>query len=216
MLTRSVPGRRSWAALLLAVSAALGPVVVLAGTASVPAAASTFGADARAWLQRINTAARQRNYQGTLVVSADGQMSSSRMAHFCEGQQCFERVDMLDGQPQRVYRQNEQVLTLWPAAKVARFEQRDPVALFPAVLSGSEEQLFDRYDMLAEGSERVAGLDAAVFLLRPRDGHRFAQRLWADQGSGLLLRADVLSLDGRVIESAAFTEVTNGIKARPD
>ncbi len=216
MLTGSVPSRRRWAAALLAVSAALGPVVALAGTASAPAAASAFGSDARAWLQRINTAARQRNYQGTLVVSADGQMSSSRMAHFCEGQQCFERVDMLDGQPQHVYRHNEQVLTLWPAAKVARFEQRDAVALFPAVLSGSEEQLFDRYEMLAEGSERVAGLDAAVFLLRPRDGHRFAQRLWADQGSGLLLRADVLSLDGRVIESAAFTEVTVGIKARPD
>lgn len=216
MPIRFVPGRRCWAAALVAVSAALAPLFALAGTTAAPSTASAFGTDARAWLQRINSAARQRNYQGTLVVSADGQMSSSRMAHFCEGAHCFERVDMLDGPPQRVYRHNEQVLTLWPAAKVARVEQRDAVALFPAVLSGSEEQLFERYDMIAEGSDRVAGLDAATFLLRPRDGHRFAQRLWADQSSGLLLRADVLSADGRVIESAAFTEVTIGIKAQPE
>jgi sigma-E factor negative regulatory protein RseB len=70
--------------------------------------------------------------------------------------------------------------------------------------------------MLAEGSERVAGHDAAVFLLRPRDAQRFAQRLWAEQGSGLLLRADVLAPDGRVLESAAFSDITIGVKAQPE
>lgn len=178
--------------------------------------AAPNASDIRSWLQRIHTAASQRNYQGTLVVTANGTVSSSRLAHYCEGKQSFERIDMLDGSPQRVYRHNEQVLTMWPAAKVARVEQRDAVALFPAVLSGSAEQLFERYEMLAEGADRIAGLDTAVFLLRPRDGHRFAQRLWAEQGSGLLLRADVLAPDGRVIETAAFSEVTIGVKAQPE
>ncbi len=202
-------GRRLAAAAVIA-AASLWPVLAQAGDAT------TTGAEARSWLQRIHAAASQRNYQGTLVVTAGGGMSSSRLAHYCEGNQVFERIDMLDGQPRRVYRHNEQVLTLWPAAKVARIEQRDPVALFPAVLSGSEEQLFERYDMQAEGSDRVAGLDAAVFLLRPRDGQRFAQRLWAERSSGLLLRADVLAPDGRVLESAAFTEVTIGVKSQPE
>lgn len=201
---------------LVAFSAALGPLFALAGAASPSPAALASSPDARTWLQRIHTAARQRNYQGTLVVTADGQMTSLRMAHFCEAQQCFERIDMLDGQPRRVYRHNEQVLTLWPASKVARVEQRDPVALFPAVISGSEDQLFERYDMIAESGDRIAGLEAAVFLLRPRDGHRFAQRLWADQGSGLLLRVDVLAADGRVLETAAFSDVTIGIKPAPE
>jgi sigma-E factor negative regulatory protein RseB len=186
----------------------------VAGVQAGDGAASS--ADARNWLQRIHTAASQRNYQGTLVVTANGTVSSSRLAHYCEGKQYFERIEMLDGQPQRVYRHNEQVLTLWPTAKLARFEQRDAVALFPAVLSGSEEQLFERYEMLAEGSDRIAGLEADVFLLRPRDGQRFAQRLWAERGSGLLLRADVLAPDGAVLETAAFSEVTIGVKAQPE
>jgi sigma-E factor negative regulatory protein RseB len=196
---------------------------VIVGTAAVwawPVQAGDVAAsaivDARGWLQRMHAAASQRNYQGTLVVTAGGSMSSSRLAHYCEGTQSFERIDVLDGQPRRVYRHNEQMLTLWPALKLARSEQRDAVAVFPAVLSGSIEQLFDRYDMLAEGNDRVAGLDTAVFLLRPRDDHRFAQRLWAERGSGLLLRADVLALDGHVLETAAFSEVTIDIKAQPD
>lgn len=190
--------------------AALAPLLATAGDAPVASA------EARNWLQRMHAAASQLNYQGTLVVSAGGSMSSARLAHYCEGQQYLERVDMLDGQPRRVYRHNEQVLTLWPAAKVARVEHRDSVASFPAVLSGSEDQLLERYDMLAEGGGRVAGLDAAVFLLRPKDAHRFAQRLWADRASGLLLRADVLAPDGRVLEAAAFTDVSIGVKAQPE
>jgi sigma-E factor negative regulatory protein RseB len=209
----SLPGWHLLVAVVMA--SALWPQHGWAGASAMPPSAAASSADARGWLQRIHNAASQRNYQGTLVVTVNGSVSSSRMAHYCEGSQYFERIDMLDGQPQRVYRHNDRVLTLWPASKVARLEQRDAVAFFPAVLSGSEEQLLERYDMLEEASDRVAGLDAAVFLLRPRDAHRFAQRLWAERGSGLLLRADVLSPEGRVLESAAFSDVTIGVKSQP-
>ena len=36
-------------------------------------------------------------------------------------------------------------------------------------------------------------------MFKPRDAHRFAQRLWAEQSSGLLLRADVLGARGEVL-----------------
>ncbi len=172
--------------------------------------------EARTWLMRIHAAASQRNYQGTLVTSAGGQISSSRVAHYCEGTQSYERVEMLDGQTRQVLRHNDRVVTLWPAARQAQIEQRDAVALFPAVLTGSEDQLFERYEMRAEGSTRISGHEAAVFLLKPRDTARFAQRLWAAQESGLLLRADVLAADGAVIESSAFTDVSIGVKPLPE
>jgi sigma-E factor negative regulatory protein RseB len=173
------------------------------------------GPEARQWLLRMHNAATQRNYQGTLVVSTEGAMSSSRLLHYCEGKDSFERIDMQDGQPRRVLRHNDQVLTLWPSAKTARLEQREAVQPFPSLLTGSEEQLFERYELVSEGPGRVAGFDAAVFMLRPRDGARFAQRLWAEQGSGLLLRADVVAADGRVLESSAFTDVVIGGKTKP-
>lgn len=198
------------AAMLVGAAAAFGALPSRAGGEAVPAP------QARQWLQRVQTAAAQRNYQGTLVVTAAGSISSSRVTHYWEGVQSYERVDMLDGQPRRVLRKNDQTLTLWPAAKVARIEQRESIQSFPALLKGSEEQLLERYELTTEGPDRLAGHEATVYLLRPRDDHRFAQRVWSEQGTGLLLRADVLALDGRVLETSAFSELTIGTKARPE
>jgi sigma-E factor negative regulatory protein RseB len=68
----------------------------------------------------------------------------------------------------------------------------------------------------------VAGRDTAVFLLEPRDSLRYAQRLWADQATGLMLRADIIDQTGAagggrpVLESTAFSEVAVGVKPQPE
>lgn len=198
---------------LLALAAAGFAPAVRAGGASAPAAGNV---DGRAWLERIHDAASQRNYQGTLVHSAGGAVSSSRIVHYAEGRQTFERIEMLDGQPRQVLRHNEDVQTRWPQRRQVVIERRDALVQFPALLQRGEEQLFERYELVPEGVDRVAGHDSQVFLLRPRDDLRFAQRLWAERGSSLLLRTDVLAANGRVLESSAFTEVNIGIKPQPD
>ncbi len=209
--------RGLWASNLQAGASLLLGVAVLSLLAPASALAQTLGAaEARQWLARMHAAATQRNYQGTLVVTAGGSMSSSRVSHHADGHQTQERVEFLDGLPRRVLRHNDQVLTLWPAARIARLEQREAVQPFPALLSGSEDQLFERYELVGEGSGRVAGHEADVFLLRPRDELRFAQRLWAERASGLLLRADVMAGDGRVLETSAFSDIVIGGKARAE
>ena len=65
--------------------------------------------------------------------------------------------------------------------------------------------------MRREGRERVAGRDADVLLLQPRDEWRFAQRIWADQDTGLMLRADIVGPGRAVLESSAFSEVEIGV-----
>jgi sigma-E factor negative regulatory protein RseB len=188
------------------------PAVALACAAFVPALAAGAGGaqtptDARGWLMRVHGAASQRNYQGTLVVSTRGAVSSSRVAHYCEGEHRYERVEALDGQPRQVLRHDNLVHTLWPAQRLMVIEQREARVAFPALLSGSEEQAFERYELKPEPDDRVAGHAAAVFLLKPRDEHRYPQRLWADKATGLLLRNDVLDERGQVLESTAFTNV---------
>lgn len=203
--------RRMLRAAFALVTAGLLPLASWAATS-----AASAPADARNWLMRIQSAASQRNYQGTLVFSTGGAMSSSRIAHYQAGSQRFERVEMLDGQMRRVFRHNDVVQTVWPANRVVVIEARDPLTTFPSLLTGNGDHLFERYELKEEGSDRVAGHQALVFLLQPRDAQRFAQRLWADRDSGLLLRADVLSAEGRVLESSAFTEVTIGVRPQPD
>lgn len=169
--------------------------------------------EARKWLARIHAAAHERNYQGTLVFSADGALSSARVAHFCDGAQSYERVEVLDGRMQQTYRHNDRVYTLWPLSRVAVVEERDPrqASLRQVIEPRAEEQ----YELREQGSEHVAGREAQILLLSPRDENRFAQRLWIDSRTGLMLRADVLGPRHQVLESSAFSQVEIGVKPRP-
>jgi sigma-E factor negative regulatory protein RseB len=172
--------------------------------------------DARAWLTRVHEAASRRNYQGTLVFSAGGTVSSSRIAHYGDGSHQLERIEALDGRTRRVFRHNELVQTMWPDSRIAVIEQRDPTPPFPALLSGSGDRLIDHYELRAQGTDRVAGYEAQVFVLRPRDAHRFGQRLWAEKTTGLLLRADIIGPRDEVLESASFSDVTIDVRSQPD
>lgn len=187
----------------------------LAQTPGVPPVA-----EAREWLARIHDAARRGNYRGTMVLSAGGAMSSSRVWHYCVGEQTYERLEALDGQQQRIYRVNDEVQTVWPQARVAIVERRDALAPATTTPQAVDPRALEHYELKREGVARVAGRDTLVFTLEPRDELRYAQRLWADRASGLMLRADVLgpgSGAGRVVlESAAFSEIEVGVKVPAD
>lgn len=177
--------------------------------------------DTRVWLLRIQEAAKKRNFSGTFVFSAGGAMSSARIAHYAtphaQGQQQFERVDSLDGPPRQLLRHNDTVHTVWPQSGLVVVETRDSGVTFPALLLGADEQVFSNYEVLtAKDSERIAGHEAMVLWLKPKDLHRYGYRLWSDKTTGLLLRADVLGERGEVLESSAFSEVTIGVKAQPE
>lgn len=172
-------------------------------------------AAARQWIQRLQQAASQRNYAGTQVFSSGGTVSSARVVHFGDGAQQLESVEMLDGQMRRVFRHNDLVYTLWPKRHLAVVEQRPVVTPFPS-LPHQGSDLFDSYELLLLGTDRQAGHDVEVVMLRPRDQWRFGQRLWAELSTGLLLRTEVVNRRGDVLESAAFSEVAINVRPQPE
>jgi sigma-E factor negative regulatory protein RseB len=209
----------AWRGLLLfALAWAVWPALALGGPAEAGGAPPVR---ARAWLTRINAAAATGNYQGTMVFSAGGTMSSSRVGHYAQGQQVYEQLEALDGRQQRIVRHNDDVHTLWPQARVAVVEKRETLAGWSTTPQDVDPLALEQYEFRNEGRGRVAGRDTAVFLLEPRDALRYAQRLWADQATGLLLRADVLALPGAsgaagpVLESTAFSDIAIGVRPQP-
>ena len=209
---RSIALTTAWLPLFTLCAALLAAPGARAGAADLTPK-PLLSAEARKWLQRIHTAAQEINYQGTLVFSADGALSSARVAHFFDGAQSFERVEVLDGRRQQTYRHNDRVYTLWPQSRVAVMEERDPKqSSLRQVIEPRAEAL---YEMREQGNDHVAGREAQVLLLSPRDELRFAQRLWIDSRTGLMLRADVLGPRHQVLESSAFSQVEIGVKAKP-
>ena len=172
--------------------------------------------EVRSWLMRIHDAAKQKNFQGIFVVSAGGTVSSSRIVHFYEGSNQFERIEAMDGEMRKVFRHNDVVHTLWPLSRVAVVEQRESINAFPALLQSRSDRIVEFYDVKPLGTDRVAGHEANVLGLRPKDAYRFGYRLWAERQSGLLLRADVLDEKEQVLESSAFSEVSIGVRPQLD
>jgi sigma-E factor negative regulatory protein RseB len=187
------------------------PVAAAQGNAS-----GADGQQVRTWLMRIHEAAGRRNFQGTFVVSSGGTVSSARIAHFCVGPNQFERIESLDGPARHVFRHNELVLTVWPGSRVAVVEQSQQPPAFPALLQTGDDRIGEFYELRPQGAGRVAGHEAEVLLVQPRDKLRYGFRLWSEKNSGLLLRADVLAEGDEVLETSAFSEVTIGIRPQPE
>ena len=172
--------------------------------------------EVRAWLTRIHQAASHHNFQGTFVVSGGGSVSSARISHYCQADNQFERIESLDGQARHVFRHNDVVHTFWPDSRVALVEQRDLLMSFPALLQAGNDRIVEFYDVQKLGGERVAGHEANVLLVKPKDAYRYGYRLWAEKSTGLLLKADVLGERGEVVETSAFSDVVIGIRAQPE
>jgi sigma-E factor negative regulatory protein RseB len=178
--------------------------------------ASLDAPSARAWLTRIHDASASQSFRGTFVVSASGMISGSRVVHYCSGSDQYERIESLDGQVRQVLRHNDVVHTVWPTRRVVLVEQRGSVSTFPSLLHGAGDDGFvDHYQVRVEGTDRVAGFDAQVLRVQPRDAQRYGYRLWSEKATGLLLRAEVLGMRDEVLEAAAFTELVLGVKPQP-
>jgi sigma-E factor negative regulatory protein RseB len=215
-MSSSSQRRRFWRVFpVLALAAICGASDIQAQGVVSSTPAGLVAQEALARLTLIHEASQQQSFTGTVVFSAAGAMSSSRISNYCEGNDRFEQIDSLDGPPRQVLRHNDVVHTVWPEDRVVLTERWKHHSTFPALLTGLDSQMLSHYGVLEKGQERVAGHVANVIQLKPKDGYRYGYLLWSDSKSGLLLRADVLGPRNELLESSAFSDVAIGVKPQP-
>jgi sigma-E factor negative regulatory protein RseB len=169
---------------------------------SAQAAAQSPAEAGQAWLQRW-LVADQQSYQGTFVYERNGNFSTYGIWHRLDaGGRVRERLLQLDGPAQEVLRVDAQVQCMsTPQAK-----QFEPVAGL-RLLQVSAVQLAAHYEARVLGQSRVAGHEAVVLALLPRDQYRYALELHLDQQSGLLLKSLLLNEQGQLLERFQFTRL---------
>lgn len=188
----------------------MGAAVAQPALQDLPAARDTASArTVTDWLVRLQQASRVPSYAGTFVVTAsNGAMSSARIWHASDGHVQLERVETLTGKPRSVFRRNESVVTFLPERGVVLMEQRDAGGLFPNVLTSNNPlAAADYYSARELGVSRVAGAEADIVQLDPRDEWRFGYRIWSERQTGLVLKTQTIDRKGRVLEQAAFSEL---------
>ncbi len=183
----------------------------LLGLIAGSAAADTLEQDqALAILERIASAARELNYVGTFVYQHADRFETSRIIHYADSGGEYEKLETLDGPRREVIRTNDEVLCYYPDAKVVRSEKRVARRTFPALLPERLRSLTEFYSIRKGEPERIAGHDSQALLLEPKDGLRYGHKLWADNETGLLLKARMLNEGNRVVEQFTFTELRIG------
>lgn len=191
----------------------VGPVLAqapVAGPTSPAASAPDSQVPERSvseWLLRMHEGSRKRTYVGTFVVSSSNSMSSSRIWHACDGQQQMERVEALTGAPRSTIRRNDEIITFHADSKIALSEKREFSGVFPGALKANQAGLAQLYSVRQLGVDRVAGIEADVVLLQPKDKFRFGYRVWSERKGGLVMKLQTLDTDGRVLEQAAYSEL---------
>lgn len=180
---------------------------------SAHAATSTRPAenrDAQALLRRMQSAAQTLNYSGTFIYQQGSDMRTSRITHLVDEHGELEKLELLDGKPKEYFRNNEEIVCYLPDARTMLVERRVTQDVFPAILGAGADKLAEHYAIRDGAPSRIAGFDAQALVLEPEDDLRYGYRLWADKGSGLLLRAQTVDEAGAVVEQISFTQLAIG------
>jgi len=167
--------------------------------------------DAKDWLLRIHRAPESLNYEGTFVYQHGARLDTMRIFHRASDKGVTERLMSLTGPAREVIRTDDEVRCYLPDQKSIFIEQRrlrrNPLlAIDPDRLP----DLGDNYDIELGASGRVAGRATQELAIRPRDNYRYGYRLWADTETGLLLKAELTSENGKKLEQFMFTQLNVG------
>ena len=161
------------------------------------------------WLKVIAFAAHQTEYSGVFVYQYGSHVETSRITHVVEPDSEFEKLERLDGPKYEIQRHHGQVWC-YINQKMVQVDSRQTHGKFPDLLPEQISTLGENYWIKETGMERVTGYNAQTILFKPKDGLRYAHKIWAHTDSGLILKAAVLDGKNKVIEQYAFTQLQIG------
>jgi len=172
--------------------------LLLSGWFVVPAHAD----EAQDWLTRLGQAEQQQSFHGTFVYERNGSFSTHNIWHRVQNGQVRERLLQLDGSAQEVVRIDgrTQCVSGTLIAGLGDSPNAAARALDP-------KKLKNWYDLAVIGKSRVAGRDAVIVSLTPRDQHRYGFELHLDKKTGLPLKSLLLNDKGQLLERFQFTSL---------
>jgi sigma-E factor negative regulatory protein RseB len=172
--------------------------LLLAGWMVLPA----YADDAQDMLKRLAQAEQTQSFQGTFVYERNGSFSTHRIWHRVVDGKVREHLLQLDGSAQEVLRVDglTQCVSGTLVSGVTNLRDSSARALDPKKLSAW-------YDMTVVGKSRVAGRNAIIVSMTPRDQHRYGIELHLDSETALPLKSLLLSDKGQLLERFQFTEL---------
>jgi sigma-E factor negative regulatory protein RseB len=164
---------------------------------------------ARQWLDEMSSALQTLDYDGTFVYLHDGRLDAMRIIHQMSDGGQRERLVSLTGSAREVLRDDKAVTCIKPDNKSVMIGKSRPRPPFP-VLPRDLGKTSRNYQIKDVGDDRMAGYDARVIAITPKDEFRYGYRFWIEHNTRMLLKYDLCDPDGVPIEQVMFTRVGIG------
>lgn len=161
--------------------------------------------------------AENLSYSGVLVSHVGPRSQTSRFLHQKAPNGEFELLEHLDGESARWVRLNQDIQSVLPEKKQI-FSEKRSASLMPLPHFSSEKataHLKEVYSIRAMPDKRVAGYEAAVVQLQPKDKYRYEYKFYIDKQRNFLLRSEILSHKGDVLEQVGFSEISFDVSPLP-
>ena len=174
--------------------------------------ACSVHADPKLWAMVLSShdQAKTLSYSGLLVSESGKHSQTSKLLHQATAGNEFEVLERLDGQPAKWIRHNDQIQCVIPDRKMILTERRHTSVSFPRVFAGNDDSngLENLYDISEMPGRRVAGRAVRVLQLTPKDDLRYEYRLYVDRENKLLMRSELYSPAGELLENVGFKEIS--------
>ncbi len=159
--------------------------------------------EALRWLEKMSHSLRETSYQGVFTYQNGFAVQSMRISHSVRGNVEQEEVTRLTGSGARVMRAEHPLDCIHPGHRLVRISQ-----LYRAGDSGCGVAGY--YQLKVAGNHRIAGRDAVIINVLPRDIYRYGYQMALDRDTGLLLKTQTVAQDGRVLERFQFADIEIG------
>jgi sigma-E factor negative regulatory protein RseB len=179
------------------------------------AAGAQAGSDAHAWFERMREALHGQDYEGRFVYQVGPQLEAMYVVHRVSGAVELERLVSLNGDHKQVIRGDQAVACLEPGKhRISVIEGLGGDSRRSTALLDSA-QLLNHYQMAMGERQRIAGREAQLIRIIPRDGFRFGYDLYLDSATALPLRTVMLDRDGQQQSQMMFVELKTGKDITP-
>jgi len=158
-------------------------------------------------LQRMGFVAKSINYDGVFSYQSGNKLQSIRIIHRANEQGEVERLVSLNGVPREVIRMNDMVTCVYPDGESVQEDHRPLGRGFPTDVLSRLSAASAYYQINYGQEERVAGQHSQQLVVKPIDSYRYGYQLWVDKHHNLLLQADLINEQGRVLETFAFSTI---------
>jgi sigma-E factor negative regulatory protein RseB len=165
-------------------------------------ALSAHADEAQDWLTRLGRAEQQQSFEGTFVYERNGSFSTHDIWHRVQDGHVRERLLQLDGSAQEALRVDGRTQCVSGALVVGLDSSPDAPsrALDP-------QKLNQLYELAVIGKSRVAGRNAVIVSISPRDQYRYGFELHLDRETALPLKSLLLNDQGQLLERFQYTRL---------